>query len=195
MKKLISILVVLVMGFGTISLSSCDDEATAYTLEGTWEGDMYMGYYYQGVEYYANYTELEFLTDPLSNTSGYGYWIDYYDDYSPYSYYYSRIDWLVNNGIIYIRFNDDYDYYDDYYWGNFSYDIEIHDYRLNNNRFCGRIYYDNAYESFDLIHTSSPNWGYYDYGWRTRAVEPDGTTRSSADSTEKPVRIIRHKAK
>ena len=95
MKKLISILIVLVMGLGTISLSSCDDEMTAYTLEGTWEGDMFMGYYYDGVEYWASYTELEFLTDPLSNTSGYGYWIDYYDDYSPYSYYYSHINWQV----------------------------------------------------------------------------------------------------
>lgn len=184
MKKLISILIVLVMGLGTISLSSCDDEMTAYTLEGTWEGDMFMGYYYDGVEYWASYTELEFLTDPLSNTSGYGYWIDYYDDYSPYSYYYSHINWQVRNGVIYIHFVDE-PYYTE---------ISIHDYRLNNNHFYGRIYYDRDYEAFDLVHTSSPHWGRYDYGWRTRAVGPYGTTRA-ADSAEKPVRIMRHTAK
>ena len=196
MKKLISILIVLVMGLGTISLSSCDDEMTAYTLEGTWEGKMYIGYYYGGHEYEASYTVLEFLSDPLSNTSGRGYWVDYYDEFSPYSSFYSRIDWRVDNGTIYIRFNDDYDYYDDYYWGTFNYDIAISDYRLTDNHFRGRIYYDNEYEYFNLVHTSSPHWGYNDWGWRAYGTYGTyGTTRSTADSTEKPVRILRHAAK
>ena len=191
MKKLISILTVLVIGLGTISLSSCDDEMTAYTLEGTWEGDMYMGYYYGGREYYASYTVLEFLTDPLSNTSGRGYWVDYYDEFSPYSSFYSRIDWRVDNGTIYIRFNDDYDY------SIYNYDIAIRDYRLNDNHFRGRIFHDDSYETFDLIHTSSPHWGYNDWGWRAYGTYygTNGTTRSTADSTEKPVRILRHAAK
>ena len=190
MKKLISILTVLLIGLGTISLSSCDDEMTAYTLEGTWEGDMYMGYYYGGREYYASYTVLEFLTDPLSNTSGRGYWVDYYDEFSPYSSFYSRIDWRVDNGTIYIRFNDDYDY------SIYNYDIAIRDYRLNDNHFRGRIFHDDSYETFDLIHTSSPHWGYNDWGWRAYGTYGTyGTTRSTADSTEKPVRILRHAAK
>lgn len=191
MKKLISILTVLLIGLGTISLSSCDDEMTAYTLEGTWEGDMYMGYYYGGREYYASYTVLEFLTDPLSNTSGRGYWVDYYDEFSPYSSFYSRIDWRVDNGTIYIRFNDDYDY------SIYNYDIAIRDYRLNDNHFRGRIFHDDSYETFDLIHTSSPHWGYNDWGWRAYGTYygTNGTTRSTADSTEKPVRILRHAAK
>ncbi len=191
MKKLISILTVLVIGLGTISLSSCDDEMTAYTLEGTWEGKMYIGYYYGGHEYEASYTVLEFLSDPLSNTSGRGYWVDYYDEFSPYSSFYSRIDWRVDNGTIYIRFNDDYDY------SLYNYDIAIRDYRLTDNHFRGRIYYDNEYESFDLVHTSSPHWGYNDWGWRAYGTYygTNGTTRSTADSTEKPVRILRHAAK
>jgi hypothetical protein len=187
MKKLISILIVLVMGLGTISLSSCDDEMTAYTLEGTWRGDMYTGYYYDGVEYWSSETELEFLTDPLSNTSGYGYWIDYYNDpHSPYSYYYSHINWQVRYGVIYIQFVDEPGYYNE---------IAIKDYGLRNDHFYGIIpYSDGTYDSFDLVHISSPHWGRYDYGWRTRAVGPDGTTRA-ADSAEKPVRIMRHTAK
>ena len=191
MKKLISILTVLVIGLGTISLSSCDDEMTAYTLEGTWEGKMYIGYYYGGHEYEASYTVLEFLSDPLSNTSGRGYWVDYYDEFSPYSSFYSRIDCRVDNGTIYIRFNDDYDY------SLYNYDIAIRDYRLTDNHFRGRIYYDNEYESFDLVHTSSPHWGYNDWGWRAYGTYygTNGTTRSTADSTEKPVRILRHAAK
>lgn len=191
MKKLISILIVLVMGLGTISLSSCDDEMTAYTLEGTWEGKMYIGYYYGGHEYEASYTVLEFLSDPLSNTSGRGYWVDYYDEFSPYSSFYSRIDWRVDNGTIYIRFNDDL------YYSLYNYDIAIRDYRLTDNHFRGRIYYDNEYETFDLIHTSSPHWGYNDWGWRAYGTYygANGTTRSTADSTEKPVRILRHAAK
>lgn len=191
MKKLISILTVLVIGLGTISLSSCDDEMTAYTLEGTWEGKMYIGYYYGGHEYEASYTVLEFLSDPLSNTSGRGYWVDYYDEFSPYSSFYSRIDWRVDNGTIYIRFNDDYDY------SLYNYDIAIRDYRLTDNHFSGRIYYDNEYEYFNLVHVSSPHWGYNDWGWRAYGTYygTNGTTRSTADSTEKPVRILRHAAK
>ena len=92
----------------------------------------------------------------------------------------------IRYGVIYIQFVDEPGYYNE---------IAIKDYGLRNDHFYGIIpYSDGTYDSFDLVHISSPHWGRYDYGWRTRAVGPDGTTRA-ADSAEKPVRIMRHTAK
>lgn len=77
-----------------------------------------------------------------------------------------------------------------------NYDVAIGDYYLDDGYFTGTIYDGNNQIRFRLIHTSSPNWGsyqygYYDYGY---AKQNTGFTRSGADSVkvEKPVRIFRN---
>ncbi|MCQ2267350.1 MAG: hepatitis A virus cellular receptor 1 [Bacteroidaceae bacterium] len=167
MKKLLSILSVFLMG---LSFVSCEDEMTASTLEGTWEGDMYMYSEYSGRIYEASYSEIEFLKDPFRYTRGKGYWVDYYSN-APWDYIANHIEWEVKDRSIYVYFVED------------DVEIEIWDYRLDDDIFSGYIYYDNMKtERFHLHHTSSPHWNDYTYGydyWYTRAAEG-----------EKPVRKI-----
>ena len=42
MKKLYTLLMMAMMGVMAVSLTSCDDEQIAYTLEGTWRGHVYL---------------------------------------------------------------------------------------------------------------------------------------------------------
>lgn len=169
MKKLLTILSLFFLGLGFIS---CEDELTASTLEGTWEGDMYVYSEYNGRTYYATNTQIEFLTDPLRFTSGSGYWVDYYSN-APWDYYASHIKWSVKDRVIYVYFIEDDE------------EVQIWDYRLDDDRFCGTIHGAASSTDFWMVHTSSPRWGDYDYGW-------DYWTRSATRSgeVEKPVRHI-----
>lgn len=167
MKKLITMLCLLLTGLGFMS---CEDEFTAMTLEGTWEGDMYVYSEYNGKTYYATSTEIEFLTDPLRFTSGSGYWVDYYSR-APWDYYASHIKWTVKDRVIYVYFIEDDE------------QIEIWDYRLDDDRFCGTIHGWSNSTDFWMVHTSSPHWNDYEYGWNT-------WTRAAGD---KPVRHIGRK--
>lgn len=155
MKKIYSLLfglLVTLMGAGLFY--SCewwteDDEIT-YNLEGTWGGEMYFASYYDNNWYYSNYTKLEFIEDGYNR--GYGYWVDYYSQ-APWDYVANHFDWAVRNGIIYIHLIED------------NYDIQIRDYDITRRDFSGYVYYEGEERHFDLYHTSSPNWGNYDYGW------------------------------
>ena len=61
----------------SMTIVSCDDDDDiAYTLEGTWEGDMYIQSSYNGHTYDATYSEICFLKDPYKWSSGDGYWVD-----------------------------------------------------------------------------------------------------------------------
>lgn len=88
MKKS-SILTAVLLSLATLSLSSCDDEEIANTLEGTWKGDMYISSEWDGRYYDATYTEITFLKDPYAFSSGTGYWVDYYSD-APWDYVANR---------------------------------------------------------------------------------------------------------
>ena len=70
MKKLTSLLTMLLLAVTSVSLTSCEDEMIADTLEGTWEGNMYISSYYDNRYYDATYSEICFLRDPLSYTTG-----------------------------------------------------------------------------------------------------------------------------
>lgn len=150
----------------SLSLNSCEDEAIAYTLEGTWEGNMYISSSYNGNDYYSTYSEICFLEDPFEYTSGDGYWVDYYSN-APWDYVANHIDWTVKNSVIYVHFVEE------------NSDISIYDYSLNDNRFKGRIYDGSTYVDFYLKHTSSPNWNDFDYGWRYSST-PSGVKSKSA---------------
>lgn len=153
MKKLFSFLAIAFFGFTTMTLTSCDeDQWTGMQLEGTWAGDMYEYNEWNGKEYWASYSEVEFIQDPFRFTTGSGYWVDYFSD-APWDYLAYHFDWTVRNRVIYIHFRED------------NYEMAIWDYRLTDNYFSGYIN-GNKDMTFRLHHTSSPNWDrdYY-YGF------------------------------
>ena len=103
MKKWIYNIGWVMMAFVTLSLTSCDDDADiARTLEGTWEGNMYAGTDYHGNYYKALYSQVCFLRDPYTYSSGSGYWVDYYDNnyWGNYNYVASHIEFTVRNRVI-----------------------------------------------------------------------------------------------
>lgn len=152
MKSLRTLLAALLVALASIgSFTSCDS-VIATGLEGTWRGEMYFASYYDGRWYYSNYSEIEFLLDPLKMKSGRGYWIDHYSQ-APWDYVANHFHFTVKNRVIYIHFDED------------NYDIEIDNYDLGDDLFSGYVYYEGEERYFELYHTSSPNWDNYDYGW------------------------------
>ena len=132
---------------------SCDsdpDYDTAYTLEGTWEGKMFLSSTWDNYTYAISYTQLCFNRDPYYYASGTGYWVDYYSD-APWDYVANHIEWQVRGGRIEVYLVED----------NYTYFFE--DYRLSDNIFRGRIYDNDTYLDFSMRHTSSPNWNSFDY--------------------------------
>lgn len=187
MKKFYTYLTMLLIASMTMTtLTSCDwwdeDEDIAYTLEGTWRGEMRIKSTYSGRTYYATYTEITFLKDPYRYSSGEGYWVDYYSD-APWDYVANHIRWTVNLSDIDIYFREDGTHF------------TIRNYRLNNDRFTGTLYDNGQRVDFSLYHTSAPNWNSYNrwgyddwydnYYWsRTRSANND------TKAVEKPVRSI-----
>ena len=161
MKKLYTTLMMAMMGMMTLSFTSCEtDEEIAYTLEGTWRGDM-------AIEDYAGYTyvesEITFLKDPYYYSEGSGLWVDYYGDgyYNP-----THIDWYVKYGTIYIHFVED------------NCDVEIRHYTLTGDRFRGEFYDGYNTVNFDLRYASRRYES--DYNWRTyRTRSADADTADS----------------
>ena len=183
MKKLYTMMMLAMMGLMTVSLTSCEDEEIARTLEGTWKGNMYISSEWDGRYYDATYTEITFLKDPYTYSSGSGYWVDYYSN-APWDYVANHINWRVDYGTIYIHFLEE------------DTSMEIRDYRLNCDRFSGYIYDHGNDVSFELYNVSRPyydnyRWGYdsWDYGYywsRTRGADADSTA-----TVAKPKRIVR----
>ncbi len=191
MKKWIHNFAWALMAFVPLSFVSCDDDNyIARTLEGTWEGNMYTSTYWNDRYYDASYSQVCFLRDPYTYSSGTGYWVDYYDDYywGNYNYVASHIEFTVKNGVINIYFVED------------KTSVSIYNYRLNDNYFEGYIeLWDGEKRRFQLEHISSPNWNSYDrwgydyyyddyYYGNENAV---GITRSKAAEPERPVRVFR----
>lgn len=165
-----------------LALTSCEDEDIAYTLEGTWEGNTYMYSYYNDAYYKSTYSYVDFSRDPFTYTSGTGHWIDYYSN-APWYYVANHISWQVDNGVIYIHFEED------------NYTIYIERYRLNDNHFTGTIYWNRDYYfNFDLVHTSSPNWNSYTWstGWNYYYYAPaaKGDKAKARGNAERPQRVF-----
>lgn len=65
MKKLSTLMTMALVAMMALTLTSCDEDYDiAYTLEGTWRGNMYVSSVYDGYTYDATYTELCFVQDP-----------------------------------------------------------------------------------------------------------------------------------
>jgi hypothetical protein len=162
------------------TLTSCDDQRIANTLEGTWSGNMYISSRYDGRVYDATYSEVTFLKDPYAYSSGKGYWVDYYSD-APWDYIANHIDWTVDFGTITVHFKEERS------------TIKIRDYHLDNYYFYGTINDNGRPVDFQLERVSGRNWSSYRWGYDSWYV---GTrSAESADTTkiEKPVRFVREK--
>lgn len=185
MKKLMSIISMLLLALTATTLVSCDDDSDiAATLEGTWKGKMELRTEYQDQYYQVISSEICFLQDPYSYSSGTGYWIDYYQR-SPWrnNKVANHIQWTVSNGVINVYFVEE------------RTSRQIRDYRLYNGYFEGTIYYDNQTVNFRLQQVASPNWNsytdwddYYDDYYGGYAKKNVTETRALVDSTSKPVR-------
>ena len=184
-KYFYNTLMMAIIAMAAIGFSSCEDAEIAYTLEGTWRGNMYISASHDGRTYNSTYTVITFEGDPYSISSGYGEWVDYYSD-APWDYIANHIEWEVDNRVIYIYFREE------------RTRMTISDYRLNDDRFIGTLNDNGRLVDFELYHTSSPNWNNYRYydddywydSWYSR-------TRSGGASdspvVEKPVRFFRGK--
>lgn len=181
MKK--NIYTMLMMAMMAMVFTSCEnDEHIAYTLEGTWKGNMYISSYYDGMVYDATTTEITFLRDPGTYSSGLGYWVDYYSN-APWDYVANHIEWTVSYGTIKIYFVEE------------DISMEIWDYSLDMDYFEGSLRDGDSMVDFSLYHTSSPNWNNYRWGYdswyddyyysRTRSAGTDSTT-----VVEKPKRFL-----
>jgi hypothetical protein len=180
MKKLYTMMMMAVMGLMTISLTSCEDERIANTLEGTWKGNMYIACKWDGREYDATYTEITFLKDPSRYSSGSGYWVDYYSG-APWDYVANHINWRVDYGTIYVNFVEE------------GASLAIRDYHLTSSRFWGYISDGGNDVEFELYCVDRPN--YYNYRWGFDYNGYRSYTRGNgADSTktvEMPKRFVR----
>lgn len=186
MKRITSLLAVALMAVLTLSLVSCDDDPyIADSLAGTWNGKMYVSSVYDGYTYDATYSELYFDQDPYSYSSGVGYWVDHYAGDAPYAYIANHTRWTVRNGRIYIDLIEE------------GTSVQIANYRLDDGYFEGTIFYGEDRVDFRLMHTSSPNWGDYRYGFDFyyNAKKNAYTTRAAGNDSvvEIPYRIIRKK--
>ena len=170
------------------TLTSCEDEDIARTLEGTWEGNMYVSSYsdYYDRYYTASYSEVCFLRDPYRYASGDGYWVDYYTDYYwGRNYIANHIRWEVNNGAIRVYFVEDNE------------DVYIYNYSLDNSYFVGYIeLYNGTRQRFELRHVSSPNWnsyywGFDDYYYYSNGTSFDKQKAKGKQPVEAPKRIFR----
>lgn len=181
MKKIYNILALALMAALSLTFTSCEDEYIASGLEGTWEGYTHMQVKYNGRYYNSTYSYVDFTTDPFRYTSGYGHWVDYFSG-APWDYLASNIEWRVRDRVIEIYFVED------------DYTIYIDDYRLTDNHFRGRVYSDGPTDfTFDFVHTSSPNWNRYDYGWYDGGYyyAPSASGKATAPASERPQRVLR----
>ena len=129
------------------------EDPPAPTLEGTWEGRIYVSHQWDGRYYDASYSYISFDRDPYRYAKGYGYWVDEYSG-APWDYIANHISWTVRNSDIIVYFEED------------DYEVTIYDYSVSERYFDGYIYtYDNKKVYFHLVKTSSPNWNNYHYGW------------------------------
>jgi len=186
MKKITSLLAMIMLAMVPFTLTSCDedDDIIADVLWGTWEGNMYVTNEWNGHTYHSSRSIIQFDKDPYDYASGTGYWIDYYSN-APWDYFASHITWSVRdeNILIYSREDDAYFY--------------IHNYSLSENYFQGEIEDEfGGWQSFRLRKTSSPYWDGFDWGWgpysnyvNKKNAKPAASFDSKSDNL--PVRKIR----
>lgn len=174
MKKFTTLLTMAFIALMSISLTSCDEDSDiAYTLDGTWRGNMYVQY--GNVD--ATYSVIRFdQNDGIY--SGTGYWIDYFDRnyWHGNNYIANRIIWTVRNRNIYITLLDE------------NSDVVIYDYALGDRKFSGYVEADNGNRAYFELSRDSYNWrDDYDWGYSKQYSGLEDTqivSRGAKDSVE-----------
>ena len=174
MKKFTTLLTMAFIALMSISLTSCDEDSDiAYTLDGTWRGNMYVQY--GNVD--ATYSVIRFdQNDGIY--SGTGYWIDYYqeDYWHGNNYIANRIRWTVRNRNIYITLLDE------------NSNVVIYDYALGDRKFSGYVEADNGNRAYFELSRDSYNWrDDYDWGYSKQHSGLENTqivSRGAKDSVE-----------
>lgn len=187
MKKFTTLLTMAFIALMSISFTSCDEDSDiAYTLDGTWRGNMYVQY--GNVD--ATYSVIRFdQNDGIY--SGTGYWIDYFDRnyWHGNNYIANRIIWTVRNRNIYITLLDE------------NSDVVIYDYALGDRKFSGYVEADNGNRAYFELSRDSYNWrDDYDWGYSkqysglentqivSRGAKDSVESVKVADDNQKPVR-------
>ena len=187
MKKFTTLLTMAFIALMSISLTSCDEDSDiAYTLDGTWRGNMYVQY--GNVD--ATYSVIRFdQNDGIY--SGTGYWIDYFDRnyWHGNNYIANRITWTVRNSNIYITLLDE------------NSNVVIYDYALGDRKFSGYVEADNGNRAYFELYRDSYNWrDDYDWGYSkqysglentqivSRGAKDSVESVKVADDNQKPVR-------
>lgn len=176
MKRYFQLFAVALVATLSLSLVSCNDEneSVAYTLEGTWEGDMHISAQWSGIPYAYMGSRISFQKDPRRYAKGKGYWVDYYDNYYQ-DYAADRFDWEVRGGRIYIHF-----------WYHPA-DLEIYDYYVDGEYFYGKVYDGYISSSFRLYNIDWDRWNDYqydDYWWSNSTTFDNEAT----DTTKAPLK-------
>ena len=174
MKKFTTLLTMAFIALMSISFTSCDEDSDiAYTLDGTWRGNMYVQY--GNVD--ATYSVIRFdQNDGIY--SGTGYWIDYFDRnyWHGNNYIANRIIWPVRNRNIYITLLDE------------NSDVVIYDYALGDRKFSGYVEADNGNRAYFELSRDSYNWrDDYDWGYSKQYSGLEDTqivSRGAKDSVE-----------
>lgn len=174
MKKFTTLLTMAFIALMSISLTSCDEDSDiAYTLDGTWRGNMYVQY--GNVD--ATYSVIRFdQNDGIY--SGTGYWINYFDRnyWHGNNYIANRITWTVRNRNIYITLLDE------------NSDVVIYDYALGDRKFSGYVEADNGNRAYFELSRDSYNWrDDYDWGYSKQYSGLENTqivSRGAKDSVE-----------
>ena len=174
MKKFTTLLTMAFIALMSISFTSCDEDSDiAYTLDGTWRGNMYVQY--GNVD--ATYSVIRFdQNDGIY--SGTGYWIDYFDRnyWHGNNYIANRIIWTVRNRDIYITLLDE------------NSDVVIYDYALGDRKFSGYVEADNGNRAYFELSRDSYNWrDDYDWGYSKQYSGLENTqivSRGAKDSVE-----------
>lgn len=181
MKKFYHLVLLAFMAITATTFTSCDEDTQiALTLEGVWQGNMYVSASWNGRDYYATSTEITFEGDDFHWSHGTGYWADYYSG-APWDYVANHIQWRVVNRSIEVYFIEE------------GTTVYIEDYSLSDNYFSGYIQDGDNDVEFRLRHVASPRRSSYDYwgydGWN-HYYSRETRSANSLDSvcSERPVR-------
>lgn len=123
MKKIYSLITIGFIALFSLSLTSCNDDNIARTLDGVWEGRVTQDWSWRWNNYSSyQWVEIEFITDPYRYAKGYGYEYDYYGN----AYNRVRFTFEVRNEVIYIDYAD-------------GVSVRISNYSLSDTRFRGQF--------------------------------------------------------
>ena len=173
MKKITSFLTIALIAIISFSFTACDNDSNvAYTLDGTWRGDMHVQY--------GNYSSTNSVIRFDNNDglySGTGYWVDYYGGnyWNNRNYIANRITWTVRNRNIYIRLLDE------------GSEVVIYDYELSSNYFTGHVEANNGNRAFFRL-TKDNNYNWRDFYYNKISTSIGSISRSASTDSIQPMR-------